>query len=84
MLTEQIPNDLLVEWSKSFINNPYDRPWFSAKLNKLANSQSSGQYPCRCSQKVILKRYNCEDGGWVFLGQCAKCETIIWAYVDKA
>lgn len=81
MLTEQIPDEALVEWSQTFIKSAKDRPWFSTKPPMVAVDIFEPK--CRCNITVKLVKYDCEDNaGWIYLGQCRRCETIIWSYKE--
>ncbi len=81
MLVEKIPNDDLVEWSEIFIKEAMDRPWFHATPPMVALDVY--ELKCRCGKKIKLERHSCEDNaGWVYLGQCSHCETIIWSYKE--
>lgn len=82
MLTEQIPDDALIDWARSYTKSTMDRPWFHTKPPVVAIDVFDSK--CRCNTLVKLVRYECEDdAGWVYLGQCKTCETIIWSYKSK-
>jgi hypothetical protein len=79
MLTEQTPDEQLVSFAKDYVKLPFDRPWFYIKPPM--ELVECYQPKCRCSKIVSLKKFECDNNcGWVFLGQCLYCETIIWSY----
>ena len=81
MLTENDPSEPILEWAASIVYNAFDRPWFYAEPPLMAIEYY--QPPCRCSRAVKLHRYICDDNSsYVYLGQCQKCETIIWSYKE--
>jgi hypothetical protein len=81
------PSDQLVGWacaSAYGLRLPADRPWFLAAPPPLCVEE--WDYPCRCGVTTVpVRRYMCEDGkGCVYIGQCRRCETIIWSFQNLA
>jgi hypothetical protein len=76
MLIERTPEELL-EWAKSYVKFPYDRPWYYEEPPLLIIEYY--RPPCRCKKAVRLNKYPCVDSGFVYLGQCEQCETIVWS-----
>jgi hypothetical protein len=77
------PSDALVYWacqSAISLKMAADRPWFQAPPPPVSGAY--WEYLCRCRREPVrVKRYPCEDGlGWLYLGQCRRCETVIWSY----
>ena len=77
------PSDALVDWacqSAVGVRLPADRPWFTAPPPP--TDSPYWEYPCRCRREPVrVKQYHCEGGrGSVYLGQCRRCETLIWSY----
>jgi hypothetical protein len=83
MLTDNAPTDILIEWAENskIVKFGKDRPWFYAKPPSFGIEHY--QPHCRCHTVVKLGRYPCEDGaGYMYVGQCTYCETIIWSYLE--
>jgi hypothetical protein len=81
-MIEQIPSDPILDWSITFVNKPYDRPWFYTDPPLFA--VDFYKPPCRCKKAVKLQQHPCEDdGGFMYLGQCELCETIVWSFKEK-
>jgi hypothetical protein len=83
MLTEQQPSDALIKWAENakIVKNAMDRPWFQAESPMFATDSISPA--CRCHTAVKLVRFPCADGaGYIYLGQCTYCQTIIWAFLE--
>lgn len=77
------PSDELVVWAGDpviGIRLPADRPWYHAAPPTY--STDTWEYLCRCRKEPVrVVRYPCEEmRGSIFLGQCHRCEAIIWAY----
>ena len=81
MLTEQTPNDVLLEWAKHWVKNAYDRPWF---YTEPPVTVVDNYYPrCRCNKAVRLNKFVCQgNSGYVYLGQCENCQTILWNFIQ--
>jgi hypothetical protein len=86
-LIENTPRDALIDWAcrLDLYTKAADRPWYQA--NPPQDDISFYDIPCRCGRDlsigtyVRVKRYICEDGrGRVFLGQCGRCQSMIWSY----
>lgn len=85
MLTAQPPADILIDWAAQtkIVNHAHDRPWYHTEPPLSATEFY--QPPCRCSAAVKLLKYPCEDGaGYMYLGQCSRCQTIIWSFLECA
>lgn len=83
MLTDNAPADVLIEWAENskIVKFAKDRPWFRAEPPLFGVDHY--QPRCRCNTAVKLGRYSCEDGaGYMYIGQCTHCETIIWSYLE--
>lgn len=83
MLTEQLPSEALIQWTKDskIVQNAFDRPWFHAAPPIFATEMFKP--PCRCHTAVQLNRYPCEDGaGYIYIGQCTYCQTVIWTFLE--
>ena len=77
------PPDELVHWSCAAVvglHLPADRPWFLAAAPPMCTEH--WEYLCRCAkQPVRVKRHACVDEqGSIYIGQCRRCQTVIWAY----
>jgi hypothetical protein len=83
-LTENpAPSDALVLWACRFavgVRLPADRPWFMAPPPPA--DVKHWEYSCRCRREPVrVRRYLCHNGrDYLYLGQCRRCETIIWGY----
>lgn len=77
MLAAKQPSEAVVSWAEeaSLVKNAQDRPWYY-------ESSPSFKQSCRCKKKgVELTKYVCEDNaGYVYLGQCKRCQAIIWSF----
>lgn len=86
MLTDQQPAEALIDWAhqQKVVSFALDRPWFRAEPPIFATE--AYQPPCRCKKESVkLQRYACEDGnGYIYVGQCARCQTIIWSFLECA
>lgn len=76
------PSNDLVEWTSQNVKLkcPKDRPWY--QLNA-APVQIVNVFPlpCKCGkQKIDMNRYDCDDKASVYIGQCSRCEIIVWTY----
>jgi len=77
------PSDTLVDWAcrcARDVRLPADRPWFMAPPPP--TDAKHWEYSCRCRRgPVRVHRYLCNEGrDFLYLGQCPRCETVIWAY----
>ncbi len=77
------PSDALVSWACQHavaLRLPADRPWFMAPPPPA--DVRHWEYTCRCRREPVrVRRYLCDDGqGALYLGQCRRCETVIWGY----
>lgn len=77
------PYDELVAWACHAIQHlhkPADRPWYFAAPPPRPSPY--WEYLCACRrQPVRVMRYDCTDAvGSVYLGQCSRCEAIIWTF----
>jgi len=82
-LVDNTPSFVLVDWacaSLAQLKAPADRPWFQAPPP--AFDAASWEYQCRCKREPVrVQRYRCAEGqGSVYLGQCRRCQTVIWTY----
>lgn len=82
-LVDSIPSLVLVDWACQSLGHllyPADRPWYQAPPPVL--DATSWEYVCRCRREPVrVQRYRCAEGqGSVYLGQCRRCQTIIWSY----
>lgn len=80
---ERPPDDALVDWACHAVHSlykPADRPWYLA-APPLRHSPY-WEYLCACHrQPVRVQRYRCVgDLCWIYLGQCCRCEAIIWTF----
>ncbi|MBY0522695.1 MAG: hypothetical protein K2R98_04830 [Gemmataceae bacterium] len=79
------PSDELVRWASLAtigLHTPGDRPWYLA--TPPPQDALRWEYLCACSrQHVIVRRYLCADGeACVYIGQCLRCEAVVWAFRD--
>ena len=84
MLTDQTPSEVLIKWAADtkIVKDGMDRPWFYAEPPIFATE--AYHPPCRCHTAMKLGRYHCEDGtGYIYLGQCTYCETVIWSFLES-
>jgi hypothetical protein len=77
------PSDALILWACRYAEDillPADRPWFMAPPPPL--NVEHWEYLCRCRREPVrVRRYLCHHGqGYLYLGQCSRCETVIWGY----
>lgn len=83
MLTENAPKDILIEWAEQskIVTFAKDRPWFYAQPPLFASEFHDPI--CRCHRATRLNKYPCEDGaGYIYIGQCTRCQTIIWSFLE--
>jgi hypothetical protein len=71
----------LVCWACDFTNllAPADRPWFFGSPPP-AKPTPHWEYKCRCGREIItVAQYPTDSPRWLlWLGQCGRCETIVW------
>ena len=79
------PSDTLVDWAAKAdnpagLNAPRDRPWYQL------NAAPDKEVPvftlgCKCGkEKISLKHHGCDGGSAVYIGQCPRCQVIVWTY----
>jgi hypothetical protein len=80
------PSDNLVTWASQPTNsnvfkNPKDRPWYQLNASP-SNPVSHFEIPCKCGkQKIKMTGHQCCDPNQsVYIGQCGRCEIIVWTY----
>jgi len=78
------PYDELIDWACEYISGlhaPADRPWYL--VSPPSRNVPTWEYQCHCRRvPVRVQRYQCQGGrGSVYLGQCARCQAIMWTYL---
>jgi hypothetical protein len=88
MLTAKQPSEEIVKWAEetNLVKYPQDRPWYYT--NPPISIINEYKKQCRCKKKgmkpAILNKYICEDdAGFVYVGQCPRCQAIIWSFWDN-
>lgn len=84
------PSSALIDWAAQEavgIRLPLDRPWYQVP-SPASNDNQILRFPCRCGDgklgEVESRQYQCEDDqGYVYIGQCRRCEALFWAYKGK-
>jgi predicted SprT family Zn-dependent metalloprotease len=81
------PYEELIQWacrSVSRLYMPADRPWYLAPPPR--RNVPHWEYQCHCRrQPVRVQRFQCVGGnGWIYLGQCPRCQAIVWSYLDPS
>ena len=77
------PSNELAQWAEGtgeFIC-PQDRPWYFVNMLVFNRESNHMRHKCHCEHtNVTLTRFPCEDDTQtVFIGQCARCQAIIWS-----
>jgi hypothetical protein len=79
------PGLALVEWASKIENStglklPFDRPWYQLNASP-TRPVDTFKIACKCLKEHInLKKHSCEDESSVYMGQCPRCEIIVWTY----
>jgi len=82
MLKDQSPSDALIDWAEklSIVKKAKDRPWWYSKPPGFAIE--SFKPLCTCKKQVEMRQYPCEDDSYVYIGQCHRCENILWTALE--
>jgi len=79
------PTSVLVDWTcrtLTFLVKPADRPWWYC--DSPVGFPIYWQDVCKCKFLTNLKQYPTSDGlAFYWIGQCARCESIIWTSKKK-
>ena len=84
MLIVKQPSDAIINWAEetNLVRYAQDRPWYYAQPPIHVKNEYKKQ--CRCRKSAILNKYICEDNaGFVYLGQCQRCQAIMWSFWDN-
>lgn len=84
MLAANQPSEAMVNWAEEvdLVKHAQDRPWYYAEPPIFITN--TYEQSCLCRQVVSLQKYVCEDNaGFVYVGQCTKCQAIIWSFWDE-
>lgn len=76
----------LAEWAAEEpvgISNAMDRPWHK-QMPPFDADELIWWCDCLgCGVNMPTRRHGCEDGsGAIYVGQCSKCQSINWTYVE--
>jgi hypothetical protein len=85
-LKDRHPSYELVRWVNENdigLRHALDRPWFEAPPPD--EVVGTWVYLCRCNRAAVeVTGYGREDGeGILYLGQCPRCETILWSFLPR-
>jgi hypothetical protein len=80
------PKYELVEWAAQTLQltHPWDRLWVFIKTpDKIQDAGGNLfltlEYKCFCQKSnITLAHHLCQDSSHLYLGQCARCQKILW------
>lgn len=84
-MLDQHPSEALIDWAEQIgvVKLAQDRPWFYTEPPEVAWEHHEPK--CTCKKPVTMKKFPCEDNnGYVYIGQCGRCEKIIWTVLECA